>query len=150
MVSAALLGRLGNWRGELRHAIMLSDAPRVSALFLEFLDGLVEGRLNEAEKERVHAALDKLRGGGTRAATAQLAVDELQQLVYGCYEVLGKSHRQASLLRLHLHHIHHIHHHLARHAHHRHLHRRARRPRSGACPCSCRSGARSTSGRRST
>ena len=92
-VNAALRSRLVAWRGELRGAIAVADAALVCKLFLEFLGGLVEGHLrSRAEKECVSTALDKLRGGGTRAH--HLAAADLGVLVNRCWSEFGARVRQ--------------------------------------------------------
>jgi hypothetical protein len=95
-VNAALRSRLAAWKGELRGAIAAADAALVCKLFLEFLSGLVEGNLRScAEKECVAIALDKLRGGGTRAASAHhLAAADLGLLVNRCWSEFGERARQ--------------------------------------------------------
>ena len=95
-VNAALRSRLAAWKGELRGAIAAADAALVCKLFLEFLGGLVQGHLrSSAEKECVTTALDKLRGGGTRAASAHhLAAGDLGLLVDRCWSEFGARTRQ--------------------------------------------------------
>ena len=95
-VKAALRSRLAAWKCELRGAIAAADAALVCKLFLEFLSGLVEGNLrSRAEMECVATALDKLRGGGTRAASAHhLAAADLRVLVDRCWSEFGERARQ--------------------------------------------------------
>ena len=89
-VSAPLRARLGFWRGELRRAIPPADAKVVCKLFLEFLNGLVKERLSAAERASVDAALEKLRGGHTRASSARdLAAADLQAAVGRCHAAIG-------------------------------------------------------------
>ena len=97
-VSAPLRARLGHWRGELRRAIPPADAKVVCKLFLEFLDGLVKERLSGDELASVDAALEKLRGGHTRASS-ELAAADLQAHVDACRVAIGaraRSRRKAS------------------------------------------------------
>ena len=72
----------------------------VCKLFLEFLDGLVKERLSAAERASVDAALEKLRGGHTRASSArELAAADLQAAVGRCRAAIGaraRSRREAS------------------------------------------------------
>ena len=97
-VSAPLRARLGHWRGELRRAIPPADAKVVCKLLLEFLDGLVKERLSGDELASVDAALEKLRGGHTRASS-ELAAADLQAHVDACRVAIGaraRSRRKAS------------------------------------------------------
>ena len=97
-VSAPLRARLGHWRGELRRAIPPADAKVVCKLLLEFLDGLVKERLSGDELASVDAALEKMRGGHTRASS-ELAAADLQAHVDACRVAIGaraRSRRKAS------------------------------------------------------